>query len=314
MIDIIKYSPEHKGIWNEFVESSKNGTFLFNRDYMDYHSHRFHDNSYLIYRKNKLYALLPANIREDVIYSHQGLTYGGLIMGEKCSSEGVLEVFAELLWKLKSEHISRLVYKPVPSLYHKYPSDEDLYALFRNNAVLTVRNISSTLPLDHPYRFNKDRREAVRRAIHNGVTVENSTNFPDFWRILEGNLMSTYGAKPVHTLSEIQSLVQLFPNKIQLWCAFKDGSMIGGMVCYNFPTAIHAQYISASPEGKKYGAVDLIVHHILNNAHKEKKDLRWFDLGTSNEDGGRILNESLVYQKEGFGGRGICYDTYEVKL
>ena len=44
------------------------------------------------------------------------------------------------------------------------------------------------------------------------------------------------------------------------------------------------------------------------------KDFDYFDFGTSNEEGGKVLNTSLIYQKEGFGGRGVVYDTYEWEL
>jgi hypothetical protein len=37
-------------------------------------------------------------------------------------------------------------------------------------------------------------------------------------------------------------------------------------------------------------------------------------VGASNEEGGKVLNASLIYQKEGFGGRGVVYDTYEWEL
>jgi hypothetical protein len=44
------------------------------------------------------------------------------------------------------------------------------------------------------------------------------------------------------------------------------------------------------------------------------KDLDYFDFGTSNEEGGKVLNASIIYQKECFGGRGVVYDTYEWEL
>ena len=74
MFEIIRYSGEQKTAWNQFVSNSKNGTFLFDRNYMDYHSNRFEDNSLMVYRKGKLYSLLPANKVGNVLYSHQGLT------------------------------------------------------------------------------------------------------------------------------------------------------------------------------------------------------------------------------------------------
>ncbi|MGG6545868.1 UNVERIFIED_CONTAM: GNAT family N-acetyltransferase, partial [Prevotella sp. 15_C9] len=40
---IIRYSAGDKERWDRFVRRSKNGTFLMQRDYMDYHADRFQD-------------------------------------------------------------------------------------------------------------------------------------------------------------------------------------------------------------------------------------------------------------------------------
>jgi hypothetical protein len=37
----------------------------------------------------------------------------------------------------------------------------------------------------------------------------------------------------------------------------------------------------------------------------------YLDFGKSTETHSDILNENLIYQKEGFGARAVCYDTYE---
>lgn len=58
---IIRYAPALADEWNGFVARSKNGTFLFDRRYMDYHSDRFEDYSLMFYREGRLYALMPAN-------------------------------------------------------------------------------------------------------------------------------------------------------------------------------------------------------------------------------------------------------------
>ena len=51
MFEIIRYTPDKANEWNKFIAKSKNGTFLFDRNYMDYHSDRFHDYSLLFYRE-----------------------------------------------------------------------------------------------------------------------------------------------------------------------------------------------------------------------------------------------------------------------
>ncbi len=76
----VKYDKRHKEEWDDFVCCSKNGTFLFYRDFMEYHSGRFKDHSLLFYEKDKPVALLPGNITGNIFYSHQGLTYGGFIL------------------------------------------------------------------------------------------------------------------------------------------------------------------------------------------------------------------------------------------
>ncbi|MCH5234187.1 MAG: GNAT family N-acetyltransferase [Muribaculaceae bacterium] len=320
--EIKKYTPDLKNIWNEFVESSKNGTFLFNREYMDYHADRFVDNSFLIFKKGKLYCLLPANRKEETLYSHQGLTYGGLVMNEKCSVEGVLRAFDVLIEKLRQEGIKKFIYKPIPHIYHSIPSEEDLYALFRHDAKLTVRNISSTINIYSKIKFSTLRNRMVKKAQKYNLTISQSFDFDFFWAILKENLKTRYNAQPVHSLEEIQRLAQTFPDHIKLWTAIapdlsgssQTGKMLAGIVCYYTKTAIHVQYISATPEGKRSGGVDLIISHLIDKESENRRSIEWFDLGTSNEDGGRYLNESLIYQKQGFGGRAVCYDTYEIEI
>ena len=95
-VTAVAYDPADREIWNRFVRSSKNGTFLLDRGYMDYHSDRFTDCSLMFYKKGALIALLPANILKDekTVQSHGGLTYGGLITGASFTAEDALEVFS----------------------------------------------------------------------------------------------------------------------------------------------------------------------------------------------------------------------------
>ena len=129
MFEIKPYSPEMKSEWDAFVDASKNGLFLFFRDYMDYHHDRFEDHSIVVYRQNKLYALLPANISHDVLYTHQGLTFGGLIVDEHFTAAESLTVFKIINAYLRNEGIRKVVYKAIPWLYHQQPAEEDLYAI-----------------------------------------------------------------------------------------------------------------------------------------------------------------------------------------
>ncbi len=310
MFEITRYTADRKEEWDGFVKTSKNGTFLLDRNYMDYHSTRFEDHSLMFYRDGRLYAMLPANVKDGVLYSHQGLTYGGLVMHEDASAANIATLFGELNALLKDEGISKVVYKPTPWIYHLLPSEEDLYALFKVcKARVSARDISSTIIFDNRIKWHRDRRYGVNKARNNGVSVRRSDDLAAFWHVLDLNLGNKYGVKPVHTVEEMTLLKSRFPDNILLYVAEKDGETLGGTVLYVTNQVIHAQYISASPEGKRLRVIDAIYEVILNH---DFADFRlYFDFGKSTEDLGTYLNENLIYQKEGFGARGVCYDTYE---
>lgn len=312
MFDILRYTPAMADEWNRFVATSKNGTFLFFRDYMDYHADRFRDHSLMFYRDGGLFALLPANEEGEVLWSHRGLTYGGIIMNEKTTAARVLQLFRELNDYLRAEGFRKVVYKQVPHIFHRIPSEEDAYALTSVcEARLRDRSLSSAILLATPPKWRRDRRYGANRAFADGIVVQESDDWAGFWQVLTGNLQHKYGARPVHTLEEILLLHARFPHHIRLFTASKEGRLLGGTVLYLTQTVVHTQYISASEEGKRLRAIDALFDELL---HHRQWNRPYFDFGTSNEEDGRILVEPLIYQKEGFGGRGICYDCYEYDL
>ena len=144
--------------------------------------------------------------------------------------------------------------------------------------------------------------------MKNGIEIKLSNDLAAFWQVLDDNLMNKYGAKPVHSLQEIELLHKRFPHHIQLYVACKDDMVLGGTVLYLTPNVVHTQYISASPEGKQLRVLDGLFHFLLQQSWDEQQ---YFDFGTSTLQDGHLLNASLIHQKEGFGGRAICYDTYQ---
>jgi hypothetical protein len=310
-MQIVKYQPENKNEWDAFVRASRNGTFLFFRDFMEYHADRFSDCSLFCYDKDELVALLPANRVEDMFYSHQGLTYGGFVLSHKAKAEKVLELFSSLSGFLREQGIKKLVYKPVPHIYHRFPSEEDLYALFRQNAVLSARSIASVIATGQRVEYAQLRKRQIKKACSQGIIVRETDTFGDFWSILEANLLQRYQVKPIHSLKEIEYLKSKFPNEIRLFVATKDHRTLAGCVVFETEQVAHVQYISTNEEGKQSGALDLLFDHLLNSVFAHK---RYFDFGTSNENNGHYLNGGLIAQKEGFGGRGVVYDCWEVKV
>lgn len=310
---IVRYDSSRKNEWDNFVEKAKNATFLFMRDYMDYHSDRFTDCSLMAYSDKKLCALLPANKNEkNCIVSHGGLTYGGLIIENDTHTADVLSIFQAIAEYIKTEiKATELIYKPLPHIYSMQPSQEDLYAIFRLEGTLISRTISTTIYNKERLPFSQLRRRKIACAKKNGLVFKKSDDYEAFWSILTDTLSTRHGCTPVHSMSEIKLLQSRFPNNIKLYTAEKEGVIIAGTVAYETPDVVHFQYIAASSDGKALCALDGLFAHLIDDVYTDKQ---YIDFGISTEDNGHILNEGLIFQKEGFGGRGVVYDTYRILL
>ena len=121
---LVEYHHDLKDIWDDVVKVSKNGNFLHFRNYIDYHSHRFNEKSVIIFSESKPLAIFPCNLRDNVIVSHEGLTYAGLIYGTSLHMIDVLEIFNKLIDHFMAQGVTSLVYKAIPHIFHKYPSDD----------------------------------------------------------------------------------------------------------------------------------------------------------------------------------------------
>lgn len=311
--DIKLYSISSRQEWDDFISGSRNGTFLFLRGYMDYHADRFKDSSLMAYHGGKLHAVLPAHVAGETLYSHCGLTYGGIVSDEKMTAALMMELFGALVHFMHSSlHVAKWIYRPVPYIYARYPSEEDLYALFRFGGRLVERRISTVVPSVMPYGFSTLRRRKTRHALRAGFTLRKESDFEAFWTILESNLGERHHAHPVHSLAEIQLLHDRFPENIVLHTVYdREDCMVAGCVMYLSACVAHVQYIGSTAKGRDNGAVDLLFDHLI---HKVYSGFKYFDMGTSVEDGGQLLNKGLVFQKEGFGGRAVVYDTYELDV
>lgn len=306
------YAAEKYADWNAFVDNSKNGTFLFKRDYMEYHADRFNDCSLLFCDQNeKLVAVLPANIKDDALVSHGGLTFGGVISGSRMKTPQTLEIFKSLLEFARRKHLNRIVYKAVPHIYHAQPAEEDLYALFRFGAQLVRRDVSTTIQMKDRLAVSKGRKWTVNQSRKNALEVRESSDFKTFMRLEAEVLAAKYNVAPIHTAEEMQLLAGRFPENIKLFAAFSGSEMLAGAIVYASHTVAHAQYLAAGDEGKKLFALDAVLQHLIANYYAEKK---YFDFGISTEQQGRYLNNGLIDFKESWGGRATVYDTYEIKV
>jgi hypothetical protein len=306
-----RYSVGDKMKWDRFVKGGKNATFLHLRDYMDYHADRFTDFSLMIYRGRELAGVMPANLEDDgTLVSHQGLTYGGLVVPRCATLQDVLASFHAGLRYLNQHEIPRLVYKRIPSFFNTLPDDDVLYALFLLQARLIRRDCAQVIFLADKLPPRKLHGRQVKKAIRSGLRLGQEVDFVPFWdQVLTPCLLGRHGVSPVHTAGEISLLASRFPEQIKLFSVYCGSEMIAGATIYETPTVAHAQYIAATDDGRDSGALDYLFDSLINDYYKHK---RYFDFGICNESEGHLLNHGLLQWKQGFGARTCAHDFYEI--
>lgn len=309
-MELVKYHSGLKAQWDKVVSESKNGNFLHSRDYMEYHADRFVDRSIVFLSKGEPVAVFPCNEHEGSIISHGGLTYGGVLIGVKVHAPDVLRIFSEIGGYFKSAGCRRIIYKPAPHVFHKYPSEEDLYALSRMGAKLFRRDLSSVVGLASRPGWSDSRKSTARKSEKAGVQIAEMEEFSEFHSLLS-DALSKFGASPVHSESELRLLKSRFPKQLRLFGAWLEGSLLATALVYDFGHIVHTQYLATSEPGRELGALDFLLIRLIGNEFAGKS---YFSFGISTEDQGRYLNEGLIRQKEGFGARGIAHDFYEWDL
>jgi hypothetical protein len=312
-VEVRRYTADDARAWDEFVDGSRSAHFLFKRGYLEYHADRFADHSLMLYDGGRLIGLLPANRRDDrTVASHGGLTFGGVISDRKMTVSTMLAAFDAILGHLREEGVRELLYKPVPWIYSAVPAEEDLYALFRNDARLVRRDVSSAIRLGTRLPYSKGRKHSVKRARTAGLEVARGHDFEEFMTLEAQVLEERHGAVPTHTGAELALLAERFPENIRLYTARRDGTLLAGVVMYDTPVVAHTQYIASSDEGREVGAADAVIDTLI--AEREASGVAWFDFEISTEDHGRTLNAGLARNKESYGARAVVYDWWSVPL
>lgn len=329
-MQVIRYTSDKALEWDQMVKVSKNGTFLFLRAYMDYHADRFIDHSLMYYSdKGKLLAVMAANEKDltsesrKILYSHQGLTYGGFVLSPHAHAVEVGELFDVTLSYLHEQGFTEWHYKQIPVIYHRLPAQEDDYWLWMHHAQLEDCSLMTVIPLhsaqdiaQHPDHslVSASKRNNSNRLLRQGYRVCYDAPISDFWPILTQNLQERFGATPVHKFEEIMLLQQRFPQHIQCCTLISPtGEMLAGTLLYITDRVVKAQYTSASSAGKQAKALDFLILEVLRH-FEETTSLQYFDFGTSMLANSTELNEGLVLQKEGFGGRGIASRIFSIRL
>jgi len=308
-----KYNSSDFALWNDFVAEAQNATFLFHRDFMEYHSDRFEDFSLLVLEDEKLRAILPANKRENAVYSHQGLTYGGLVFLSKLKAEKAEVILDEILFFLKENKIEIFYYKPIPDFYFSEGNAAIDFFLLKRGAVLERKEMNLAVNLTTPLKISKSKMKHFRRIENLDLDIVEEENFDPFWKkILEPRLLEKFDTKPVHSKEEITLLKTKFPLSIKQFSAYKDDEIIAGITIFETKNVIKSQYGATSKKGEEFRALDFL---FINLLHKYKrKGKQFFDMGIVDEENDSGYNHGLLTQKQELGCSVYSQDFYKIEI
>jgi len=321
-MDVIRYEKKYLDEWENFVESSNNGTIFHTRKFLSYHpAERFKDNSLIFKNKNKIIAVMTAaKVKRDghvALISHQGASYGGFVYRDSLSIRQAFELTETLIDNSINEGFRKIIITHSPFVYQKRYNNYIDFAFIKNGFEYLKREVSSVISLVGVHEdevlslFKSEARTAVRKSEKTGVVIRESEDFEDYYKILKNNLAMRHNVNPAHSLKEIIKLKKLFPEQIQLVGAYIKNKMIAGVI--NFfcnPKVVLVFYISNNMEYQQYRAVNYLFYSIIKDA--VHRGLSYLDFGLFTVD--MDPNWGLGKFKENFGARGILRDTFYLDL
>lgn len=314
-LELVLYEARHEDIWDTFCKGAANATILHRRRFINYHEDRFNDLSLLVRESGRWVGMFPAaqSLSDPaLVVNHPGITYGGLVHQGKLGGNRSVEVLKAIVEYYAKVGYRRLLYKPLPFIYATIPAQDDLYALYRLSARRVRCDLSCCIDLA-ARRTPSERRKRGLRKAQRSVTLSNDSQLlGKLWSVVAQNLERKHNAQPVHTLEELTILCERFPKQIQVRCALIDGVVHAGVIFFNADWVWHAQYIAASEVAYEVSALDAVFEAAIVEA--KQAGARYFDFGTSNEEGGVVLNDGLYRFKSEFGGGGVAHEFYELEL
>ena len=312
MIKIERYHAGLKDLWNTCNAQAINGTFLFDRTFLEYHKDRFLDHSLLFFQKNKLVALLPLHEENQMVASHRGLSFGGFIITPDVDTRDMLQLFENLKNYLTQLGLHGLIYKPQSYVYSRQPAQDDLFSLYHQGAILQQRVILSVLDFTQPLPASQLRQRCLRRAQAQNVDIIETQEVAVYMPLVE-TLYSQAGIPPpTHTAAEMQYLQQAFPENIKLLTAYRNQELVGGVLLFIHPQVVNLQYMATSEQGKQIHALDLLIEVVRNTYRNTKK---YLSFGSSHDPREPYqLNQNLIQNKSSYGARGVVQDTYQLNF
>jgi hypothetical protein len=319
-LEKVKYEERWAEKWDQFIDSSINGTFLHTRKFFDHNDRNAaEDHSLLFLKKGKIAAVLPAVLRNGkVLHAHAYATYGGFVIDASIGVEEAVEMVALVIEEGRALECEEIIIRNPFKIFYERLSEETDYAMWYHGFQLKGRELEIYVDLAGDPELLKKRYENgtkynIKKAWKT-VEVRETTDYEAFWTILDANLQAKHGRSPVHGIHDFRRLLNnVGQESIRLFAGFVDGKLVCGCVVFICGgQALHAQYIGQDNDYQEHRPINAVIDYIIDWGNRQ--GFKYFNLGTANEDGGKTINTGLFHFKEGFGGRGVLRETMHYTL
>ncbi len=310
MLKIRKYSIDKKTEWDNLVSHSDNSFFFFKRDFLEYHQKPLVDFSVMIYQDNKLKAIMPINIIDHIAYSHQGITYGGLITESRCFYSDYVIYLNKILEFLKNNKVIHLVVSPQPSAYFKTQSNKLDLIIQRNQIKMDKCSVGAILNQQN-FRLPTKRKLNIKSSLLENYEFSTTTDLSIYWDLVEKFYHQRFGFNPVHNFNEIKYLHDTFKGNINITSLkdIKSNKTVAGLMIFEDEKIAKIQYIAY--EETAQNLINLLYYETLDYYIKRGKSIDW---GSSMDIKDGEVKTSILWLKEKFGASPTAMNTVTFDL
>jgi hypothetical protein len=292
--------------WAELISNAGLGTIFSEAAFYRHHDEVKPVSFIQICEGQKLSGGAVGLINGTVFSSPFGASYGGLLIDDSLSFRKKSEVVESFMNWVREKRLTDVRFTFAPSAYSSGEPDATHFLLRYKGFVEARVLYSSIVDMGKSFAGDEDMRNQVRQAERAGLLCYEMAQLDQFFEILEEN-KRRYNQKPVHTLSELIQLKNLFPESVRFFGAYTHEQKLiaGTMLMKCRPDVWLFFYIASSEQGRKLRAVPLLLQKTIG--YLKGFGARIIDFGVSHETG--TLNPvdpkySLIHFKENFGARG----------
>lgn len=311
-------------VWDEFIESSSNGTIFHTQRFLSYHGSEKYQFSFLgFYDDNSLQAVLPCVVEKQshLLRSPVGATYGGLIV-RKETLENCEQTVNCLLDFAASNGIKSIYVTPPPCIYSS-PVNEIYPFIFAYKGFIVANHLITNAVNLKRFRcedevlpnISESYRRAINKSFKSELHVSISDEYAEYYDILVKN-KKMHDAKPTHTLQELILLKELFPQHITLLMARDpSGTAVGGVLLIKCnQSTLLAFYIAQDYDYQDLRVTNRVLYESVLFGIRNGFD--WLDLGVSMDVAHANPMEpsrKLIHFKEKISSTGFLRTTFLYK-